>query len=194
MLNVHLDGAFHVSQPAFRAMKSQGYGRFVFVSSSAGMFGNPGNAHYATAKAGVVGLSNVLSIEGAAHGILANSILPTGFSRMVTDTTGDHRSPFYDAIDPDLVMPLVVYLASRDCAVTHHNFASCAGRYSRVFVGLGDGWLAEAGAKPSADDIAAHLAELTATQPFSVPGALFDEIAETCARRGITLRPTAEAG
>ena len=196
MLNVHLDGGFFVSQPAFRAMKSQGYGRFVFISSSAGMFGNPGNAHYGTAKAGIVGLTNVLAIEGAPHGILANSVLPTGFSRMVTDQLGDRpqaqgRSAFLDAIDPDLVMPLVVYLASRACTLTHHNFASCSGRYSRVFIGLAEGWLAEAGSKPSVDDIAAHLAEIARTVPCSVPGSLFDEIAETCARRGITLgRPS----
>jgi NAD(P)-dependent dehydrogenase (short-subunit alcohol dehydrogenase family) len=192
MLNVHLDGAFHVSQPAFRAMKAQGYGRFVFISSSAGMFGQAGNAHYGAAKAGLVGLSNVLAVEGAPHGILANSVLPTGFSRMVTDQLGDHgavpgQSAFFDAIDPDLVMPLVVFLASRACTLTHHNFASCAGRYSRVFVGLAEGWLAPSGAKPSVDDVAAHAAAMTATERFSIPRSLFDEIAETCAQRGFKL-------
>jgi NAD(P)-dependent dehydrogenase (short-subunit alcohol dehydrogenase family) len=196
MLNVHVDGSFHVSQPAFQAMKAQGYGRFVFISSSAGMFGNPGNAHYGTAKAALVGLSNVLAIEGAAHGILANSVLPTGFSRMVTDSSGqkpDQTEPppgfreFRAAIDPDLVMPLVVFLASRGCTLTHQNFASCAGRYSRVFVGLAKGWLADAGTKPSIDDVAAHMAEISSTEEFSVPAALFDEIRETCAMRGITL-------
>jgi NAD(P)-dependent dehydrogenase (short-subunit alcohol dehydrogenase family) len=196
MLNVHVDGSFHVSQPAFRAMKAQGYGRFVFISSSAGLFGNPGNAHYGTAKAALLGLTNVLALEGAEHGILANSVLPTGFSRMVTDSTSTataHSEPppgfaaFRDAIDPDLVMPLVVFLASRGCTLTHHNFASCAGRYSRVFVGLAKGWLSQAGAKPSVDDIAAHLDEINSTGAFSVPAALVDEITETCAMRGITL-------
>jgi NAD(P)-dependent dehydrogenase (short-subunit alcohol dehydrogenase family) len=196
MLNVHVDGSFHVSQPAFRAMKAQGYGRFVFISSSAGMFGNPGNAHYGTAKAALFGLTNVLAIEGANHGILANAVLPTGFSRMVTDSTekSAHQfepppgfEEFRQAIDPDLVMPLVVFLASRACTLTHHNFASCAGRYSRVFVGLAKGWLSGAGTKPSVDDIAAHLDEINATDMFSVPAALVDEITETCAMRGIRL-------
>jgi NAD(P)-dependent dehydrogenase (short-subunit alcohol dehydrogenase family) len=188
MLSVHLDGAFNVSQPAFRAMKAQGYGRFVFISSSAGMFGATGNSHYGTAKAGLVGLTNVVALEGAPHGIRANSVLPYGFSRMVTDQgVVAGQSPFFDAIEPELVMPLVVYLASRECAVTHQNFSSCAGRYARVFIGLGDGWMAEPGAKPSADDIAAHLQELTTTTPFTVPGSLHEEINETCARRGIAL-------
>lgn len=190
MLTVHLDGSFHLSQPAFRVMKSQGYGRFVFVASSAGLFGQPQAAHYAAAKAGIVGLTNVIAIEGAAHGILANSVLPFGSSRMVTETVGGEQvaaqSPFLRALDPKLVVPIVVFLASRACAFTHHNYSAGAGRYARVFIGLGKGWLAEPGSEPTADDIAAHLAELSATEPFIVPASIFDEVVEICARRGIT--------
>src|SRR6185503_18222370 len=64
MLSVHLDGGFYLGQPAFRAMKSRGYGRFVFIVSSAGLFGQPLEAHYAAAKSGLVGLTNVIAIEG----------------------------------------------------------------------------------------------------------------------------------
>ena len=68
-------------------------------------------AHYAAAKAGLVGLTNVIAIEGEAHGILANSVMPTGFSRMVTETVGDEKflaeSGFMRAIRPELVVPLV---------------------------------------------------------------------------------------
>src|SRR5580698_6879833 len=69
VLDVHLKGAFYVSQPAFKIMKDNGYGRFVFTSSNAGVFGNFGQANYAAAKMGLVGLSNVLAIEGAKAGI-----------------------------------------------------------------------------------------------------------------------------
>src|SRR6185369_11156876 len=79
MLSVHLDGGFYLSQPAFRVMKSQGYGRFVFIASSAGLFGQPLEAHYAAAKTGLLGLTNVIAIEGEPFGILANGILPFGF-------------------------------------------------------------------------------------------------------------------
>lgn len=191
MLNVHLDGSFHLSQPAFRVMKSQGYGRFVFVASSAGLFGQPMAAHYAAAKAGIVGLSNVIAIEGAAHGILANSVLPFGFSRMVSETVGGEdvaaQSPFLNALDPKLVVPIVVFLASRACEFTHQNYSAGAGRYARVFIGLGEGWLAKGGSEPTADDIAAHLAQITMTEPFIVPSSIADEVVEICARRGITL-------
>lgn len=191
MLNVHLDGGFHLSQPAFRVMKAQGYGRFVFIASSAGLFGQPNSAHYAAAKAGLVGLMNVIAIEGEPHGILANSVLPFGYSRMVTETIGEPDEPpdessFLAAIDPDLVVPLVVFLASRACGFTHHSYSACAGRFARVFVGLGEGWLSERGSKPTAEDVEAHLAEMSATQPFTVPASIFDEVAEICTRRGIT--------
>ena len=68
MLGVHLDGGFHLSQPAFRVMKSQRYGRFVFITSSAGLFGQPLEAHYAAAKGGLLGLTNVIAIEGRSMG------------------------------------------------------------------------------------------------------------------------------
>jgi NAD(P)-dependent dehydrogenase (short-subunit alcohol dehydrogenase family) len=190
MLRVHLDGAFYLSQPAYRVMKSQGYGRFVFVSSSGGMFGQPLEAHYAAAKAGLVGLTNVIAIEGEAHGIRANSVLPFGFSRMVTETVGDPKAleetGFLKVIKPELVAPIVVFLASRACEFTHHNYSACAGRFARVFVGLGEGWLAEPDGAPTADDILEHLPEVSAIEPFSVPASIFDEVFGVCERLGVT--------
>ena len=190
MRAVHLDGGFYLSQPAFRAMKQQGYGRFVFIASSAGFFGQSLAAHYAAAKSGLLGLTNVIAIEGAEHGILANAVLPFGFTRMVTETVGDGephplQTALYRAIEPELVVPLVVFLASRACDVTHRNFSAGAGRYARAFIGLGEGWLAEADTQPTADDIADHFAEVTATEPFTVPDSIYDEVAGLLARRGL---------
>ena len=190
MLGVHLDGGFHLGQPAFRVMKSRGYGRFVFIASSAGLFGPPLEAHYAAAKGGLLGLTNVIAIEGAPHGILANTVLPFGYTRMVTDTVPDPKyleeSAFLRAIQPELVVPIVVFLASRSCELSHHNYSACAGRFARVFVGLAEGWLAEPGSKPTADDIAAHLTNVSATEPFTVPMSIFDEVLGVCDRLGIT--------
>jgi NAD(P)-dependent dehydrogenase (short-subunit alcohol dehydrogenase family) len=190
MLNVHLDGGFHLSQPAFRAMKSQGYGRFVFIASSAGLFGQVHAAHYAAAKAGIMGLTNVIAIEGAPHGILANTVLPFGNSRMVTETITDReQSPeeksFLEAIDPELVVPMAVFLASDACQFTHHNYSAAAGRYARAFVGLGHGWLADPGSKPTADDIAGHLTDISATDPFTIPTSIVDEVMDICTRVGV---------
>lgn len=194
MLEVHLDGGFYLAQPAYRAMRSAGRGgRFVFVSSSAGMFGQPMEAHYAAAKAGLIGLMNVIAIEGEAHGILANAVLPTGLSRMATETVGDEKflaeSGFMQAIRPELVVPLVTFLASRNCTFTHRSYSACAGRYARVFVGLGDGWLAESGHTPSAEDIAERLEQISATEPFLIPASIVDEVLEVCDRRGVSAMP-----
>ena len=197
MLNVHLDGSFYLSQPAFRAMKAQGYGRFVFTASSAGMFGQPQEAHYAAAKAGTFGLANVVAIEGEEHGIKANCVLPFGFSRMVTETVGGDEAaaqiPFLQIIDPRLVVPMVVFLASRACALSHHNYSAGAGRYARVFAGLGEGWLAPAGTEPTAEDIAANLAKISGTQPFTVPTSIVDEVMQISARRGLGQDSASEA-
>ena len=105
---VHLDGSFYLTQPAYRVMKANGGGRFVFIASSAGLFGQPNSAHYAAAKAGIVGLANVIAIDGAPHGILANTVLPFGHSRMVVETVGDPDElgddvPFLRAIKPEVL-------------------------------------------------------------------------------------------
>jgi len=191
MLRVHLDGGFFVSQAAYRVMKEQHYGRFVFIASSAGLFGQPASAHYAAAKAGLTGLTNVIAVEGAEHGILANTVLPFGVSRMVTETLGDdaslvEESAFLRAIRPELVVPVVVFLASSACAVSHHNYSAGAGRFARVFVGLGRGWLSETDRQPTAEDIAANFSDISAVEPFTVPTSIFDEVMEICARLGIT--------
>jgi NAD(P)-dependent dehydrogenase (short-subunit alcohol dehydrogenase family) len=189
MLRVHLDGAFHLSQPAYRAMKTGGGGRFVFIASSAGFFGQPSSAHYAAAKAGTMGLANVIAIEGAEHGILANCVLPFGYSRMVWELVGERddiepEPGFLHAIEPELVVPMVVYLASRACTLTHHNFSACAGRFARAFAGLGSGWVADTAA-PTADDIAAHLEEIASPDPYTIPGSIVDEVLQVCQQVGI---------
>lgn len=193
MLRVHLDGGFYLAQPAYRVMKKIGGGRFVFISSSAGIFGQPMEAHYAAAKAGLVGLMSVIAIEGEAHGILANSVMPTGFSRMVTETVDDEKflaeSGFMRAIRPDLVVPLVTFLASTACTFTHRNYSAAAGRYARVFVGLSEGWLADIESRLTAEDIEAHLEQISATDNFIVPTSIVDEVLEVCGRRGISAMP-----
>ena len=146
-------------------------------------------AHYAAAKSGLIGLSNVIALEGAPHGISSNTVLPFGVSRMVTETLGDpaalSESGFFQAIRPELVTPLVVYLASRANEVTHHNYSACGGRYARVFTGLAGGWLSPTDGDPTAEDIGSHFAEISGVDPFIVPGSIYEEVFEVCERLGI---------
>ena len=112
---------------------------------------------------------------------------------MVTETVGDEKflreSGFMRAIRAELVVPLVSFLASRACEFTHRNYSACAGRYARVFVGLGEGWVADAETEPTAEDILAHLDEVSATDNFIVPDSIVDEVLEVCDRLGISAMP-----
>jgi NAD(P)-dependent dehydrogenase (short-subunit alcohol dehydrogenase family) len=173
VVDVHLLGAFHVSQPAFRVMKEKGFGRFVHTSSGSGLFGNFGQANYAAAKAGIVGLSHVLSIEGARYGITSNAIAPAARTRLTEGLIGD----IAEVLTPELVSPLVAYLASPACTVSHEVFSVGGGRVARVFTGLTPGWFAGKGATMTPEDVAAHLDRILATDGFVVPQGFADEMA-----------------
>lgn len=130
VLDVHLRGAFHVLRPAFPAMCDAGYGRIVLTSSIGGLYGNHDVVNYAVAKAGVLGLSNVAAIEGAAHGVTSNVIVPAAVTRMAEgiDTSA------YPPMGPELVAPAVGWLAHETCAVTGEIFVALAGRMARAAV------------------------------------------------------------
>jgi hypothetical protein len=79
-----------------------------------------------------------------------------------------------------------VFLASRACDFGHRHYSACAGRFARVFVGLGEGWLAEPGSEPTAEDVAARIEQVSATEPYTVPASIVDEVLALCARLGVT--------
>jgi len=136
VLDVHLKGAFYVTRPAFRLMRQQGYGRIVMTSSASGLLGNFGQANYGAAKMGLVGLMNVLAIEGAKNDIKVNAIAPVAGTRMTQELLG----PMADKLEPALVSPVVAYLASEACDVTGEVYSVAGGTVSRMFVGLTQGW------------------------------------------------------
>lgn len=162
--DVHLRGAFCVSRPAYAAMKEQGYGRMLFTTSAAGLFGNFGQANYGAAKMGLVGLSSGIAVEGARYGITSNVIAPLARTRLTDGLLGDAGEGF----DPALVTPMVVYLVSRECVLTHEVYAAGAGWYGRSFIGLTRGWL-PGGAGTSAEDIADHIDEIRREDGYLVP-------------------------
>ena len=172
VLDVHLKGAFYVTRPAFLNMKENGYGRIVFTSSASGIWGNFGQANYGAAKLGLVGLSNVLSVEGAKSGILSNCVAPVARTRMTEELLG----PAAEALDPELVTPMTVFLASEACTFTHEVFSAAGGKYSRVFTGLTNGWYAGKGARPSAEDILANIATIEDQTGYSEPKQNADEL------------------
>jgi NAD(P)-dependent dehydrogenase (short-subunit alcohol dehydrogenase family) len=172
VLAVHLEGAFYVSQPAFRVMKEQSYGRFMFTASTAGIFGNFGQTNYGAAKFGLVGLSNVLSIEGKKYNINSNVIAPIANTRLTKELLG----PLADSLEPEQVTSLVCYLVSEECDLTHEVFSVGGGKFSRIFVAMAPGWAAGKGAKPSIEEVRDHMDEIRNQEGYAVPLSIGDEM------------------
>jgi NAD(P)-dependent dehydrogenase (short-subunit alcohol dehydrogenase family) len=130
VLDVHLRGAFHVVRPAFPVMCAAGYGRIVLTSSIGGLYGNHRVANYGMAKAGMIGLSNVIALEGAGYGVRCNVIVPGAVTRMAEgiDTSA------YPPMGPELIAPVVGWLAHESCSVTGEMLVAIAGRVARAFV------------------------------------------------------------
>ena len=170
IIDVHLKGTFFVCQPAFIQMKEQGYGRFVNVSSPSGLFGNFGQLNYGAAKMGIVGLTNVLAIEGAKYNIKANVIAPNAATRMTEELFGEDMSKL---LTVDNITPLVVYLASEQCDVTHEIFSAGGGRFARIGISTDVGYF---NATAKAEDIFANIDEIRDLSNSIYPTSLADEL------------------
>jgi NAD(P)-dependent dehydrogenase (short-subunit alcohol dehydrogenase family) len=135
VLDVHLRGAFYVTQPAYVHMREKGYGRIINTASNAGVLGNFGQTNYGAAKMGLVGFTHVLAIEGRKYNIKANAIAPVAATRMTEELLG----ALNEHLQPELVSPVVAYLAHRDVPVSGEVFSVAGGTVSRFFVGLTQG-------------------------------------------------------
>lgn len=137
VLDVHLRGAFNVTQPAYAHMRSQGYGRIVNTSSNSGVLGNFGQANYGAAKMGLVGFTRVLAIEGRRSNIKANAVAPVAYTRMTEELFGAELG---EKFEPKLVTPLVCWLASEDVDVSGEVYSAAGGVVARFFIGLTPGY------------------------------------------------------
>jgi NAD(P)-dependent dehydrogenase (short-subunit alcohol dehydrogenase family) len=136
VIQVHLLGAFYVTQPAWILMREQGYGRVVNTSSNSGILGNFGQSNYGAAKMGLVGFTRVLANEGRKYNIKVNAIAPVAKTRMTEELLGS----FGDKLLPEEVTPTVCWLAHEDCPVTGEVYSVAGGTVSRFFIGLTPGY------------------------------------------------------
>ena len=169
-----VSGTVAVLHAAWPHFKAQGYGRVVTTGSGGGIFGLAGVSAYGAAKGAVQGLTRVLAIEGKPHGILVNMIAPGAFSRMA----GPSLSPedlerARNLQPPELVAPVVLWLASERCHVTGEAFSSWAGRVSRLVVGGGRGLIDR---NLTAEAIDEHYETVASNEGLYEPATILEEL------------------
>lgn len=170
VFDVHLQGAFNVTRPAWIRMREQGYGRVVNTASNAGILGNFGQSNYGAAKMGLVGFTHVLAQEGAKYGIATNAIAPAATTRMTEEIFG---SDLAAALDPAKVSPVVCYLAHEECAVNGEVFSVGGGAVARFFVGRTRGYV---NPDLTVEDVRDHLDEIEDRSSYDVLGSATAEL------------------
>lgn len=130
VLDVHLNGAFHLAKAAFPLMCDAGYGRIILTSSIAGLYGEKNVSAYCTGKAALIGLANALAQEGAEHGVTTNCIVPAARTRLAEGRSTDDFPPW----GPEFVAPAVGWLAHESCTANGELFVALAGRMAKAWV------------------------------------------------------------
>jgi NAD(P)-dependent dehydrogenase (short-subunit alcohol dehydrogenase family) len=135
MRRVNVDAPFHITRASFPVMKRQGYGRFVFTTSGRAMsveWTRPGLAAYAVGKMAHFALMLVVAVEGAEHGVLSNAISPAAATRML------RREVRPGELEPEQVVPGVIFLASQRCTFSGKVLEASGGRFSMARWTSGD--------------------------------------------------------
>ena len=127
VVDVHLIGSANVAHACWPIMRAQKYGRVVLTSSASGLYGNFGQSNYGAAKAAMLGLMNVLHMEGARDNIRVNTLAPTAATRMTADLLPAEAQ---ELLAPETITPGLLYLVSEDGP-------------SQVILGAGAGSFAE---------------------------------------------------
>jgi NAD(P)-dependent dehydrogenase (short-subunit alcohol dehydrogenase family) len=126
VIDVHLMGSFNCTKAVWEIMREQQYGRIVFTSSSSGIYGNFGQSNYGAAKMGVIGLMNVLHLEGAKYNIRVNALAPAAGTRMTEDI---FPAELFGLFAPEAVSPGIVFLSGED-APSRKILCAAAGSFA----------------------------------------------------------------
>ena len=151
VLGVNLRGAFATAREAWPSMMEQGSGRIVFTTSNSGLLGVPGSSAYAASKAALWGLTRVLALEGAEHGIGVNAIAPIAFTAMSAASRAAPESwrtgegdAWAERLAPEQIAPVVGWLVHPECTLNGEVLSVAGGRVARFFLGLTPGVVEDA--------------------------------------------------
>ena len=186
VIDVHLAGTFYCCKAVWDGMKERNSGRIVLTTSSSGMFGNFGQANYGAAKAGIVGLMNVLAQEGRKTDIRVNTVSPTAATRMTEELLPPQA---LQLMKPEAITPAVLFLLSEN-APTRTTLGAGAGSFAQIKIIETEGInLPESEWTP--DGIAAHFAEISDDSKAQALEGAFQQtqkyVAQAAARLGIKM-------
>jgi putative sterol carrier protein len=154
VMDVHLKGAYNVTRPAYEKMRENRYGRIIFTTSAAGLYGNFGQTNYSAAKTGLIGFMNTLKIEGEKHDIRVNTVAPVAATRL---TEGILPPDLLKKLKPEFVTPLVLYFCSDQCKDTGLTMNAGMGFFNRAAILTGRGTaLGDGNEPPTLEDIHKH--------------------------------------
>ena len=172
IIDTHLTGAYNILRHAWPVFRQQAYGRVVLTSSSSGFVGNFGQANYGAAKAGLVGLMNVLKLEGAKYNVNVNCLGPGAATRMTENLMPQDR---LSAMGPELVAPAVTYLCSPQCNASGMIIEASGGDFGRAAIVRNERVHIDA---PTADKVEAawdKITSLSGAQPYWDMRQTFDQ-------------------
>jgi NAD(P)-dependent dehydrogenase (short-subunit alcohol dehydrogenase family) len=168
VIDVHLLGSANCARAVWPIMREQRYGRILMTTSTSGMYGNFGQSNYGAAKAGVVGLMNVLHLEGQKHGIHVNALVPTAATRMTAEM---FDADALRALDPAFVTPAALFLVGEG-APSRTALLAGAGTYARLAIVESEGMYFPEGER-TPENIAANFDEIASlSRPIEPPEGL----------------------